>query len=180
MMKLISFLSTAALAAALAVAGAAHADDTVTNVNLGGNAGNGTLSASFGVTHLETGAFTDIFNFSPTAGSWFVDSSLIQIGFQPLSDIDFQSAEINGHAMTLSPNGFFEYGLMVNEPILGPLVLTVHGTVLGAPGGASASLAGTINISPIPEPETYGMLLGGLSVLAWLNRRKVPNNTKSS
>lgn len=170
-MKFSSFLPTAALAAALAVAGAAQADDTVTNVNLGGN-GNGTLSASFGVTHLETGHFVDTFNFSPTNGSWFVDSSLVQIGFQPSSDIDFHSAEINGHAMALSPNGMFEYGWMINEPILGPLVLTVHGTVAGMGSGASASFAGTINISPIPEPETYGMLLGGLGMLAWMSRRK--------
>ncbi|QBE63452.1 FxDxF family PEP-CTERM protein [Pseudoduganella lutea] len=178
-MKFSSFLPTAALAAALAVAGTAQADDTVTNVNLGGN-GDGTLSAHFGVTHTEAGSFIDTFNFSPTSGSWFVDSSLVQIGFQPSSDIDFHWAEINGHAMTLTPNGVFEYGWMINEPILGPLVLTVYGTVAGLGGGASASFAGTINISPIPEPGTYGMLLGGLGMLAWMSRRKFSIALKSA
>ena len=178
-MKFSSILPAAAFAAALTVAGAAQADDTVTNVNLGGN-GNGTLSASFGVTHLATGHFIDIFNFSPTNGSWFVDSSLVQIGFQPSSNIDFHSAAINGHAMTLSPTGVFEYGWMINEPILGPLILTVDGTVTGLGSGASASFAGTINISPIPEPETYGMLLGGLGILAWASRRKFQFALKSA
>lgn len=164
------------LAAALAAGGAAQADNTVTNVNLGGN-GDGTLSASFGVTHIEMGDFTDVFNFSPSAGQWFVDSSLVTIGFQPASNIDFYSAEINGHAMTLTPSGTFEYGWLINEPIMGPLVLTVHGDVEGMMGGASASYAGTINVSPVPEPASYGMLVGGLCILALLSRRKIPKRT---
>ncbi|TWI40743.1 putative secreted protein with PEP-CTERM sorting signal [Pseudoduganella flava] len=164
-------LSSIALAAALAVSGAAYADNSTTNVNLGGDA-NGTLSAHFGVTHTEAVDFVDVFNFTPSNGSWFVDSSLVTIGFQPGSNIDFYSAEINGHAMTLSPTGTFEYGWMLNEPIPGPLVLTVYGTAEGLMGAASASYSGTINVSPIPEPSTYGMLLGGMGILAWLARRK--------
>lgn len=177
-----SVVSTAALAAALAGAGAAHADNLVNNVNLGGN-GNGTLSAGFGVTHLETGEFQDTFNLSPTNGTWQVDSSLVTIGFQPLSDVNFHWAEINGHALTLTQTfgGLFEYGWLIDEEIVGPLVLTVHGDVAGALGtGASASYAGTVNISAVPEPQTYGMLLGGMGVLAWLSRRKIPNGIKSS
>ena len=73
-MKCLSFLPGAALAAALTFAGAAHADNAVTNVNLAGD-GDGTLSAHFGTTHYQMGEFTDMFNFSPTDGSWFVDSS---------------------------------------------------------------------------------------------------------
>jgi hypothetical protein len=164
-------LSSIALAAALLVSAGAQADNTVTNVNLGGDA-YGTLSGHFGVTHTEAMEFVDVFNFTPSNGSWFVDSSLVTIGFQPASNIDFHHAEINGHAMTLSPTGVFEYGLMINEPIPGPLVLTVYGSVEGMMGAASASYSGTINISAVPEPSTYGMLLGGMGILAWLARRK--------
>jgi len=176
-MKILSFLPGAALAAVLAIAGTAHADDMITNVELEGT---GTLSAHFGVTHLQTGSFVDTFNFSPSEGSWTVDSSLVTIGFQPLSNVNFNGAEINGHAMTLTLQGVFEYGLLVDEPILGPLVLTVHGDVEGPMGSAAASYAGTINISPIPEPETYGMLLGGLGILAWLSRRNTAGGFKNT
>ncbi|WP_338769792.1 FxDxF family PEP-CTERM protein [Massilia sp. METH4] len=174
-----SALSSTAVAVALAFGSAAYADDTVTNVNLGGNA-DGTLSAHFGVTHTETGDFIDIFNFSPTSGSWSVDASLVTIGFQPATNINFYAAEINGYAMTLTGNGVFEYGWMLGEPIMGPLVLTVYGDTEGMMGAASASYAGTINISPIPEPATYGMLLGGLGVLAMLSRKKLQTSLKSS
>ncbi|MTV56291.1 FxDxF family PEP-CTERM protein [Pseudoduganella buxea] len=164
-------LSSIALAAALLASSGAFAEDTVQNVNLGGDAGD-ILSAHFGVTHTQPGDFVDTYNFSPTNGSWFVDSSLVTIGWYNATNIDFYAAEINGHAMTMTPNGTFEYGWLINEPIMGPLVLTVYGSTM-SDGLASASYAGTINIAPaIPEPSTYGMLLGGMGVLAWLARRR--------
>jgi len=163
-------LSAIALAAALLASTGAYADDLTSNVNLGGDAAD-ILTASFGVTHLESGEFYDTFNFSPTYGDWMVDSSLITIGFRPESDIDFLSAEINNHFLTLSPIGAHEYALMLQEPITGPLVMHVYGRVNGMMD-ASASYAGTINIMPVPEPATYGMLMGGLGVLAWLARRR--------
>lgn len=163
-------LSAMALAAALVASTGAYADDLTNNVNLAGDATD-ILTASFGVTHLESGEFYDTFNFSPTYGDWVVDSSLITIGFRPESDIDFLTAEINGRELALSPTGAYEYALMVQEPITGPLVMHVYGRV-NAMMDASASYAGTINIAPVPEPATYGMLMGGLGILAWLARRR--------
>lgn len=162
-------LSAIALAAALVASTGASAEDLTNNVNLGGDAAD-ILTGSFGVTHLESGEFHDTFNFSPTDGVWLVDSSLITIGFRPETDIDFISAEINNRMLTLSPTGAYEYALMMQEPITGPLVMHVYGRVNGMLD-ASASYAGTINIMPVPEPTTYGMLMGGLGILAWLARR---------
>jgi PEP-CTERM motif len=163
-------LSAIALAAALVASTGAYAEDLTNNVNLGGDAAD-ILTGSFGVTHLESGEFYDTFNFSPSYGDWVVDSSLITIGFRPESDIDFLSAEINSHYLTLSPTGPYEYAVMLQEPITGPLVMHVYGRVNGIMD-ASASYAGTINIMPVPEPTTYGMLMGGLGILAWLARRR--------
>ena len=61
---------------------------------------------------------------------------------------------------------------MLQEPITGSLVMHVYGRVNGMLD-ASASYAGTINRMPVPVPvpTTYGMLTGGLGVLAWLARR---------
>jgi len=37
---------------------------------------------------------------------------------------------------------------------------------------AGASFGGAVMLAPVPEPETYGMMLGGLGVLGFLARRR--------
>ena len=51
-----------------------------------------------------------------------------------------------------------------------PFTLKLWGTVTGDP--AAAAYSGQITITAVPEPETYGMLLGGLGLLAIAARRK--------
>jgi hypothetical protein len=158
--------------AMLVAATSVYADDLNTNVNLGGNAG-GPLSGAFSVTHFEMGDFVDTFNLEPSSGFFNVDSSLITIGFLATTDVSFFSADINGNALTLSPNGAVEWGTLSMAPIMGPLVLTVYGTVgNGGTGPAAASYAGTANISPVPEPQTWGLLLMGLPLVGYLSRRR--------
>jgi len=169
-MKTLTFAPGLLLAAAAAVA---QADNLSTNVNLGGNATE--QSAAFGVTHIELGSFVDTFNFTPSSGTFLVDASLVTLGFSPPSDVNLDFAFINGNPMVLTGPGIFEYGYLVPTAISGPLVLTVIGNVgsAGAIGPASASYSGTLNISPVPEPAAYAMLLAGLAVagVAGLRRR---------
>jgi hypothetical protein len=168
-MKTLTFATGLLLAAAAAVA---QADNLSTNVNLGGSAAE--KSAPFGVTHIEQGSFVDTFTFTPGSGTFFVDASLVTIGFTPPSDVNFDFAFINGNAMTLTGFGIFEYGYLLPTAVSGPLVLTVVGNVngAGAVGPASASYAGTLNISPVPEPAGYAMLLAGLGVAGLARRRR--------
>jgi hypothetical protein len=51
----------------------------------------------------------------------------------------------------------------------GSYKLEVWGTVTGSTSG---NYNGTLNVSPVPEPETYGMLLGGLALMGVVARRK--------
>jgi hypothetical protein len=39
-------------------------------------------------------------------------------------------------------------------------------------GSASASYAGTLEVTPVPEPETYAMMLAGLSAVGFMARRR--------
>lgn len=156
-----------------ATAATVQADNLNTNVNLGGSATE--QSAAFGVTHLEDGAFFDTFNFSPSAGTYSVNASLVTLGFTPHTDVTFTAANINGYEMTLSGPGLFEYGYLLPTAISGPLILTVYGYVNFEDTGftpASASYAGTLTISAVPEPGGYALLLAGLGVVGAVGFRR--------
>ncbi len=45
----------------------------------------------------------------------------------------------------------------------------VSGTMLS---DTSGSFGGAVMLNPVPEPETYGMLLAGLGVVGMLARRR--------
>jgi hypothetical protein len=53
----------------------------------------------------------------------------------------------------------------------GAYSLQVGGTVLGSSGG---SYGGNINVSPVPEPATWGMIAGSLAAFGLLSRRRKP------
>lgn len=55
----------------------------------------------------------------------------------------------------------------------GTYTLQIRGTVSGTSGG---SYAGVLNLTnPVPEPETYAMLLAGLGLMGFMSRRKNVN-----
>ena len=56
-----------------------------------------------------------------------------------------------------------------NNLVAGNYYLQVSGTMVSDTG---ASFGGAVMLAPVPEPETYGMMLGGLGVLGFLARRR--------
>jgi hypothetical protein len=56
-----------------------------------------------------------------------------------------------------------------NNLVAGDYYLQVNGTVLS---NDAASFGGSVALAPVPEPETYGMMLGGLGLLGFLARRR--------
>ena len=176
-MKLKSILIASLLATSSL---AAQAENLTTSAPLTGIPN---LSGGFSLTHLWSGMFTDSITFTPPSASGLVDGSIMTIGFGT-ANIDFYGADINGNALTLvaippgGPGaGYFETGYLLPTNINGPLVLTVHGYAGPNPHSTdkvaiSATYTGSINVRPVPEPETYAMLLGGLGVLAFLGRRR--------
>ncbi|MFT5534098.1 MAG: hypothetical protein ACI802_002341 [Candidatus Paceibacteria bacterium] len=140
----------------------------------------GDLTSNFGGIHSGTSVFNDVFNFTPALDSGFATtlvSSFTIFG----SGITFDSASLNGYSlMATTPSspspGFSIYNLVLGaQPFTGPLQLLVNGNSFGSVSSYSGSIsvvAGVPIPPPVPEPETYAMMLAGLGLLGFAARRK--------
>ncbi len=96
---------------------------------------------------------------------------------------DYAFVAINGNVTRLgdlasitSSNG----GIFVSTPATFSLTFAQSGSVsfalgvvdVGDTAGTSALLVDNVRIAPVPEPETYAMMLAGLGLLGALARRK--------
>jgi hypothetical protein len=151
----------AALALSLASFGSAYAE-TVTLTP----GADGSYTGYYGATHTA-GTFSDEFVFTPSVGASLVDALVSSSGFQSITNIDFTSATLNGVALSIT-NGTFDFAYTASQLSLdGTLTLILNGT-----SGANASYAGTINVLPVPEPETYALMLAGVGVIGFMARRR--------
>ncbi|MCP2007943.1 FxDxF family PEP-CTERM protein [Duganella violaceipulchra] len=162
-MKLKSLLAAGLMAAA---AGGAWANDYTSPV-LAMTGGPIDWTISFGTSHTDGLAFTDTYTFSysglpGTAQGFFANVA------STAGDLNFNWADINGAPLPVMNIGAFSGSLYFATPVVGLLTLTIKGTDHGV-----GSYAGTLDVtSPVPEPATYGMLLGGLALMGALARRR--------
>lgn len=165
----------------------AHAD-TVTTLTIGPLPS----SVDYGNTFASaSGAFHDAYYFTiPEAFATSVTTS-VTIG-ELLGINNLQARLYSGHSNTLTgtplPSGSFMSqgwstqlsaapGVTLNTVVLSPLnpllagnyTLQVRGTASGLGGG---SYAGTLNLTPVPEVETYAMFLAGLGLMGFISRRR--------
>jgi hypothetical protein len=125
------------------------------------------------ITHSGDGvAFTDTLNFSIAASQLTssANSLSLSLGGDATSTIsglsytlwDAANHEIGG----VYTGNNTTYTNLLTSP--GSYHFLISGTVVGSIGGYAVSL----QTSAVPEPETYGMMLGGLALVGAIARRK--------
>ena len=140
---------------------------------------------SYSVSHAPS-SFSDIFTFNLTTASDTITSAVSLL--LPGLNGGPSSYEITGGTLTLfsdpdndgatginasmasttfgSSNGVLE----VSNVAAGSYFWQVAGDAVGTQGGAYLYSA---NTAPIPEPETYALLLSGIGMLGFIGRRRL-------
>ncbi|AKU22884.1 FxDxF family PEP-CTERM protein [Massilia sp. MB5] len=152
-----------AVAAALLASAGAHADNYVVDLTGGPTNWTGGFTATHGA-----GNFTDTFTFTNFSGKGLAAGFAANYAYKG-HDINFTSATLNGITLDLTNTGKESAVRFEDLAVNGPLTLIVSGVSIG-----SASYSGTLDLvaAPVPEPTTYGMMLGGMGLLAFVARRR--------
>ncbi|GIZ52524.1 FxDxF family PEP-CTERM protein [Noviherbaspirillum aridicola] len=118
--------------------------------------------------------FRDVFTFSIGAQS-DLDAALTSIATLRKSDLNitgfslFQNGTEIATGVPLMSGPLDLWSLSAAGIVRGAYSLAVTGKITGTTGG---SFGGNINVSPVPEPATWGMMLGGLALVVYVARRR--------
>lgn len=182
-MKLVKSIFVAVV---LGIASVSVFADTVTNLSVGSLPTSLNYGDSFASTTTGT-TFYDAYYFTiPNGSANSVTSSINLDSILGLSNLRARLYAGNTNDTTNSVSSIIEnWGTTVNfspsvgistvvlNPIsllAGSYTLQVKGTVSGSSGG---SYAGVLNIAnPVPEAQSYAMLLAGLGLVGFISRRR--------
>jgi len=121
--------------------------------------------------------FADKFTFSVTGTTNVnLDAIISSISRTADTGLDITGLALYGASnnlissgSSLSSGAMDVWTLSSNNLAAGNYYIQVSGNMVSNTG---ASFGGAVMLAPVPEPETYGMMLGGLGLLGFLARRR--------
>ncbi|UUX94038.1 FxDxF family PEP-CTERM protein [Aquabacterium sp. J223] len=100
---------------------------------------------------------------------------LLQGSGNGLADVDFTgTANGNTAGAGAVANGFFNNNAYGGADVLFNTSYTIYssGSSLTPGGGPGVVGSADLHVTPIPEPETYALMLAGLGVMGWMSSRR--------
>ena len=173
----------ASLATVLALAGSGFANAEILSP-IGGNLGaldpTGVVapsSASYsGAVTGANASFEDVVTFSvlsiASAGNSVTSSISSGNGFASFAtELWDSSGKIMDGSSALLSSAFW-ISTFSFTPLLSATEYSIHITGTTLADSSFSSYGGSLTVSPVPEPETYAMLLAGLALMGFVARRR--------
>lgn len=118
--------------------------------------------ASFGSLGPVLGGGSDVLSFTGLAAGQY--NYVFSVSSQFISNF---GGTVNGTPIALAALGPITVGAAVGvDSAQFTVVLT------GTPSSSRAIYSGELTVTPVPEPETYALLMAGLGVVAYVARRR--------
>lgn len=137
--------------------------------------GSGFFGDSFAMNSLGD-TFADQFTFSVTGVPANLDAIISSISGSATTGLNITDLSVYTAAGVLVQGGSSlmsgandVWTLSTDNLALGNYYVQVNGSMAG---DTSGSFGGAIMLAPVPEPETYGMMLAGLGLVGFLARRR--------
>ncbi len=160
-------ISTAALA--MAVAGSASATSYSFTMPLAPATPYSTFQSVSGVS------FIDYFNFTAPTGAVQAAAAVVSIDLAPFANIDLMQLSLfsgsNGTGALLFVGGVGEFSQLENVAITAGSAYSFRmtGNIVSAPVGYYTF---TAVAAPVPEPETYVLMLAGIAAVGFVAMRR--------
>lgn len=136
-------------------------------------------SAFFGDSFAESNmgnTFADHFTFSVTGAPANFDAIVSSISRTAATGLDITGLSLYSSTNTLISSGTSLHSgaidvwtLTSDNLAAGDYYVQVSGTLVSQTSG---SFGGAVMLAPVPEPETYGMMLAGLGLVGFMARRR--------
>lgn len=124
------------------------------------------------VLSVAPGAFSDLYSFLFPVGASTGSGSAISIDVATILNIDtIQVSLLDAGLNTLASGTVGDTSVLFDQPLTvgSAYSFRVTGNALGSAGGTYAFLA---SAAPVPEPESYALMLAGLAVIGSIVRRR--------
>lgn len=124
------------------------------------------------VQSVAPGAFSDLYSFLFPAGAMSGSGSAISIDVATILNIDnIQVSLLDAGLNVLASGTVGDTSVLFDQPLTfgSAYSFRVTGDALGSAGGTYAFLA---SAAPVPEPESYALMLAGLGVVGSIVRRR--------